>query len=153
LGGEGRLNEGVRQETGRESRPDEQGLAFEPVQETPLVMAEVAHLRAEKVTRSHLAGDRTRRAEGGFMLPLRHREAEIGVELPAANGFGLEQQVAGYEQPIGDQLLVDGKLELEAKRLLAVAAGLGMAAPFRLGRDRQSERKHPAVEDSVFCFG
>src|SRR5262249_57290141 len=56
---EGRLDERARQKSSREGRPDEQGLAFELIHNTPLQMAEVAHLRPKKVTRSHLAGDGT----------------------------------------------------------------------------------------------
>src|SRR5215211_6548147 len=152
LSGEGCLNDCSRQKPDGERRSHEQSLALELVQEAALEVTEIAHLRPEKEAGSNGAGNRARDYECGLVLPLR-RPADVWVELVDANGFGLEQQVTGDEQLVRQQFLVGIKLELDAECILAIAARLGVTAPFRLGGDRQPEGKDPAIEDPVLRLG
>ncbi len=101
-------------------------------------MAQIPQLGADQQRRDRPQGDRARSAERRFLFPRARARAR---------GLGFVQGVEADKYPVGHELGVAMHAGLELEIGHALAARLVDAAPHRLGRDRDGDRRRRAALD------
>src|SRR5262249_5757158 len=148
LNGVGRLQQGLRRQPDRQCWPDKGRVPHEPVQSQAFVFAQVAHLGAKERVGGDGGGNGTRCAERRSVLPLAHR-AELGIEFSYPHRLRFVEQVAGHEQLVRDELLVNIGFQLDNIRILASAARFRVEPQLGLGGDCKTERRSASVQEAV----